>query len=163
MAEQYTNKFLLGRIKHVKGTAGRPMATDDRTIALFCTNDGEFESVPGNTEASKIYPKTKEHYRGWWRSQKNFKGGEIQVESVLSDTEVALLLTCVKVEEDGKKIAAFELNSTKSAIDKLGKHASLNKRNVHINKVNDEEEWKVIYPLIEDLIVKRGVSVFIYE
>lgn len=158
---EYTNKFLLGRIKDVKGTAGRPMATDDRTIALFCTNDGEFESVTGNNEIAKVYPRAKELYRGWWRSQRNFKGGEFQVEHVQSDTEIAHLLTCVKVEgEDG---ALFELNSTKAALDKLGRHCSLNRRNLHINKTGSEEEWEVIFPLIEEFIAKRGVNVFVYS
>jgi len=158
---EYTNKFLLGRIKDVKGSAGRPMATDDRTIALFCTSDGDFESVTGNKDVAKIYPRAKELYRGWWRSQKNFKGGELQVDNVLSDTEVAYLLTCVKVE--GEDNALFELNSTKSALDKLGRHCSMNKRNLHINKTGTEEEWAVVLPLIEEFIAKRGVNVFVYS
>jgi hypothetical protein len=158
---EYINKFLLGRIKDVKGNASRPMSTDDRTVALFCTNDGEFESVTGNADIAKVYPKAKDLYRGWWRSQKNFKGGGFQVENVLSDTEVAHLLTCIKLEGNDEPV--FELNSTKEALDKLGRHASLNKRNVHINKAGSEGEWEVILPLIEELIVKRGVNVFIYS
>ncbi len=158
---EYINKFLLGRIKEVKGSCGRPHSTDDRTIALFCTADGEFESVTGNADVAKIYPRAKELYRGWWRSQKNFKGGEFSAEHILSDTEIAHILTCVKVE--GEDNALFELNSTKAALDKLGKHCSLNKRNLHINKTGSEEEWAVVLPLIEDLIAKRGVNVFIYS
>jgi len=160
MAE-YINKFLLGRIKNVKGSAGRPMATDDRTIALFCTNDGNFESVAGNADVAKIYPKAKELYRGWWRSQRDFKGGGLKVENLLSDTEVAHLLTCVVVEGDDEP--AFELNSTTSALEKLGRHCALNKRNLHVNKTGSDEEGETIHKLLEEHVAKRGVHVFVYS
>lgn len=156
--------FNIGRVKNVKGTASRPVSTDNRTVVLFCTDTGEFEAVERNSEVSKVWEKAKTLYRLWWRSQRNFKGGEIQVEQILSDTEVAHLITCVSVKGDNdEEETYFDLNNTKAALDKLGKHCSINKTNVHINKCGTETEWDTIMSLVDESLAKRGVNVFIYE
>ena len=58
---------------------------------------------------------------------------------------------------------AIEENALRASIDKLGKHASLNKTNVHINKCGTEEEWDVIQKLLEELVARRGVNIYLYE
>lgn len=159
MAE-YQNPFTIGRIKeNVKGNAARPVATDNRTVVLFVPTTGEFEHVKSNTSIEKVYPKAKELYRGWWRSQRDFKPGGFQVNQVLSDTEIAHCIACIEV--DGE--TGFEEEALRSSLDKLGRHASLNRTNVHINKCGSPEEWDVIKKLIEELVARRGVNVFLYD
>ena len=153
------NPFLLGRIKYVKGSASRPQAGDNRTIAIFCTDTGGFEEVERNEELSKTWEKAKTVYRAWWRSQKNFKTGNFQAEQIMSDTEVAHLISCVRVDNE----TFFEEEATRNALDALGKHCSMNKTNVHINKCGSEKEWEVIEGLIAETLQKRGVHVFVYE
>jgi hypothetical protein len=159
MAE-YQNPFTIGRIKYVKGNAARPMATDNRTIVLFVASDGNFEAVEGNTAIAKVYPKAKDLYRAWWRAQTKFKPGEFQATQISSDTELAHLIAW-KTEESGE--SGFDDEALRGSLDKLGKHTALNRTNVHINKCGSEEEWAVIAKLVEELIAKRAVNVFIYE
>lgn len=156
---EYQNPFTIGRIKYVKGNAARPVATDNRTIVLFVPTTGKFEFVEGNTAVEKVYPKARELYRGWWRSQNGFKPGAFQVTQILSDTELAQLIACIEADDD----VGFEESALRSSIDKLGKHASLNKTNVHINKCGTEDEWAVIQKLLEELVAKRGVNIFLYS
>jgi hypothetical protein len=156
---EYNNPFTIGRTKYVKGNAARPISTDNRTIVLFVSTTGDFEKVEGNTAVAKVYPKAKDLYRSWWRSQLKFKPGEFQVNTVQSDTELAHLIAYVEI--DGE--TGFEEAALKGSIDKLGKHASLNRTNVHVNKCGTEEEWEVIAKLLEELVAKRAVNVFIYE
>jgi hypothetical protein len=156
---EYNSPFTLGRIKYVKGNAARPMATDNRTVVLFVPTTGKFEFVEGNSAIEKVFPKARDLYRLWWRTQSGFKPGAFQVTQVLSDTELAHLVACVEV--DGE--VGFEEDALRASIDKLGKHASLNKTNVHINKCGTEEEWDVIQKLLEELVAKRGVNLFLYD
>ena len=153
------NPFLLGRIKYVKGSASRPQAGDNRTIAIFCTDTGGFEEVDRNDELSRTWEKAKTLYRGWWRGQKGFKTGGIQTTQIMSDTELAHLVSCVRV--DGETF--FEKEATEQALDALGKHCAMNKTNVHINKCGSEKEWETIESLVAETLLKRGVHVFIYE
>lgn len=159
MAEFDNSKFLLGRIKEVKGNASIPASTDSRLIVLFCSTDGDFEAVPENLTVSKVYPKVKDLYRSWWRRQKNFKGGEIQIEQIQTNTEVAYLLTCIETEN----IVGFDLEHTKSAIDKIGRYCSKEKRSIHVNKIGTENEWNTILELLTQYAAKRGVNIFIYS
>lgn len=153
------NPFLLGKLKEIKGSAVRPNSSDNRTIVLFCENNGDFESVPRNLEFEKAWPKAKEIYRSWWRGQLGFKGGEIKITDILSDTQLAHLVTCVKDNDE----LFFDKKYLEQCFDKLGKHCSINKRNVHINKIGTDSEWQVISNLIEEHLLKSGVNVFVYS
>lgn len=157
------NPFLLGRLKTIKGSAARPQASDNRTVAIFCTDTGNFEAVERNDTISKVFPKAKELYRSWWRNQRGFKGGELQTTQVMSDTELVHLISCVEVGDEDEKETFFDLNFTKGVFEKLGKHCAMNKTNVHINKCGTPKEWETISEIIADSLLKRGVHVFVYE
>lgn len=149
---EYINKFLIGTLKNVTGSASRPVAYDNRVIAMFVSTDGIFETIPENKDIEKVYPKARESYRGWWRSQAQFRLGDIFTGTIVgSDTELAHLLVLDKNE--------MKADILKTAIDKLGKYCATDKRNLHINKT---ENWDVVLPLLEEFCVKRGVNVFVY-
>jgi hypothetical protein len=153
---EYTNKFMLGNIKNVEGNASRPVSADNRAIVIFCTDDGTFEAIAGNANIAKVCPKAKELYRGWWRSQNKFKLGEILSDnSISSDTELLHLVTCTNKDNT----LEWSLVAVKTALDKVGKYCSINKKNMHVNKTDN---WDVILPLVEETCAKRGVNVFVY-
>jgi len=151
---EYVNKFMLGRIKEASGTAARPQSTDNRSICVLNGIDGNFE-INKNAEVSKIYPKAKEEYRHWWRAQQGFKLGEFKTAQLQSDTEVANLLIFNDKNE-------LNIEATKKAFNLYGKHCTENKLNVHINKLTDEEQWKVISGCLEEFLAKRGSNVTVY-
>lgn len=151
--------FLLGKLKELDGSATKPNSSDNRTIVVFCTADGEFEAIEANSDIAKTWIRAKDIYRGWWRGQLGFKLGELKVEDVLSDTQLAYLLSCVKTDD----VVKFDTKSLTSAFEKLGKHCSLNKRNVHINKFGSDEEWVLVKGLIQEHLLKKGVNVFVYK
>ena len=156
---EYYNKFLLGTVKHVKGNASQPASADNRIITLFCTNDGDFESVKENGRVAKVFGKAKDLYRGWWRSQRDFKDGNFQTEQVQSDTQIAHILV-MDANDDGP---TFNMDNVKLALDKFGKYCSQNKYSMHVNKTGTDEEWEAVMPIISETCVKRGVNVFVYS
>lgn len=153
-----TNPFLLGKIKYVKGTASLPMASDSRVIAIICPDNGNFELFARNSTISKAWPKAKDLYRSWWRGQMNFKLGKINTSTILSDTELSHLI--VATEENGEYV--LDENALKTAFEELSKYCNVNKRNVHLNKIGTDEEWKIIEEIITNTLLKKGVNVWIY-
>jgi hypothetical protein len=151
----YSN-FLLGTFKTVAGDASVPKTSDNRIILLLVNNEGEFSVRNVNDNVRKIYPKSKDHYRTWYRNQVKFSLGEFSAVQVQSDTEIAMLLCCSYKE----KVEELSLDALKKSLDKLGKYASENKKNVHLNKC---ERWDEVEPLVVDLLVKRGVQVTVYS
>jgi hypothetical protein len=150
----YSN-YLLGTIKTIKGDASLPKSSDNRIIALIVNNQGEFDLRTVNTNVNKIYPKSKETYRTWYRNQVKFGSGDIYTVQVRSDTEIAFLLAAKL--NDGVEV--LDLDAVKKSLDKLGKYASEQRKNVHLNKC---EEWDKVEPLVMELLVKRGVQVVVY-
>lgn len=159
MQKEYQNPFTIGRIKNVKGDFSRPVSSDNRTIVLFVPTTGEFDYIKGNSTVDKVYPKAKELYRQWWRSQRDFKPGNIKLNQVRSDTELAHLITCV--EENGE--VGFTEEALTKTIETLGKKNAVSKKSVHINKCGTEDEWNVIMNLLEKFVARRGVNIFIYS
>lgn len=149
---EYNNKFLVGKLKEINGNACKPQTADRRTIVVFVSMSGESNDIPGNEELFKVWPKVKEEYRKWWRSQNNFKLGSLSIIQIQSDTELALIVA--KKDE-------YDVQAIKSAMDKLGKECGLNKNNVHLNL--DEELAKDLAKIIEESFLRRGVNVYIYK
>jgi len=151
---------MLGKIKEVKGCASLPHTSDSRTIITINNMSGEYESVAGNVPIAKVYPRAKDEYRKWWRNQQGFKLGEILTTQVQSDTEIANVLICV-TDEDGDD--SLEETAVKAALNKLGQHCSYNKLNAHINKLPNDDAWKIVEDGLKEYLVKRGVNVTVYS
>jgi hypothetical protein len=150
------NNFLLGTFRKIAGDASVPKTSDNRIIALLVNNEGEFLLRKVNQNVFKIYPKSKDHYRSWFRTQVKFGLGDISNAQVQSDTEISYLL-CATVKEGKEELS---VDALKKALDKLGKYAAENKKNVHLNKC---ENWDQVEPMVIDLLVKRGVHVTVYS
>ncbi len=155
---EYKNKFMLGKIKEIEGNASMPQMADNRSIVILNNTSGKYESVEGNEAISKIYPKAKETYRMWWRSQTNFKLGEFKITQVQSTTELANLLVCDYNDEKETLIA----DAVDKTFNKYGTYCSQNKLNVHINKLKSEEAWQIVETALVEHLVKRGVNVVVY-
>jgi hypothetical protein len=162
MNKSNVNKFLLGSLKKVNGSASKPQSGDNRTVVLFCvdgTGEGIFEIFEKNAEVAKSWEKAKSLYRAWWRSQMNFKKGEVQTTHIQSDTELAHLITCTTLK--GKVV--FDQEALEKSFKTLAKHCAENKTNVHINKVGSDSEWLAVMKVVEETLLTKGVNVYIYE
>ena len=142
---EYNNPFLIGKLNKKEGCASQPQTSDNRTVVIFVGEEGEFNTTKGNENIAKVYPKAKEEYRRWWRSRINFRMGEIQSHQVSSDTEVVFVLANDETLE--------------KAVDKLGRHCSTNKTNVHLN----DDNWDDIKDYVEKYLLTRGVNVNVYS
>jgi len=150
---QPNKNFLPGNLKTIKGAdASIPHAGDNRIILCFCDLNGTLESDFAKTLV-KRWAKVNSEYRGWYRSQNaTFKMGKILPISVQTDTEVV----CMLVINTGE----FDYEAMKDAMISLGRYASTDKKNIHINKT--EENWDKIEPMLDEHFIKSGVNVNVY-
>lgn len=145
-------KFLLGTLRIVKGDASIPHSSDNRMILFLGDINGLMETDLAK-KLIKRWSKVKDSFRSWYRGQVQFKLGNILPIAVQTDTEIICLLVL--------KDAVLDLAALKTALTSAAKYAALNKKNVHINKT--EQNWSEIESMITDLFLKAGVNVTIYS
>lgn len=145
-------KFLLGRIKIVKGSAEIPLSADLRVILLFTDFNGNIEDDLGK-KLIKRWQKVLVDFRIWWRGQLDFKMGKILPITLQTDT----IVLCLLVLQDG----ILNIDALKTAMISAGKFVSSNKFNAHVNKI--DSNWEQIESMLNEYFVKAGVNVTVYE
>ena len=145
-------KFLLGHIKTMKGSAEIPNSADNRVILLFTDTNGEIVDPLGK-KLIKRWEKVKTEFRGWYRSQVDFKLGKTLPITVQTDTTILCLLVL--------KDNVMDLSALKDAMISAGRWTAGNKYNVHVNKI--DSNWSEIESMLTEYFVKSGVNVTIYD
>jgi hypothetical protein len=145
-----------GILKIIKGDATLPQGSNNRYILQVVNNSGKYSLDPKDFPAklSRRWPKVESEYRQWWRERYGkLKPGDIQTIQILSDMVV---VNMVAQEPDGQ----IDLKALQQCLSKAGEDASQFNSAVHIPMT---EDWEKIEPIIEQEILKRGISVTVYE
>lgn len=145
-------KFLLGHMKTIKGFAQIPHSSDNRVIIYFADINGNVDNEFA-LKLTKRWLKFKDEFRGWYRSQVDFKLGKTLPITVQTDTTIVCLL-CLKDN-------VMDLSALKDAMISAGRWTATNKFNVHLNKI--ESNWPEIESMLTEYFVKSGVNVTIYD
>lgn len=160
------SKFITpGLLKYVVGDVCQPRGGGHKLI-LQCVNDEGKYGAGVSGALAKRWPKVQEEYRKWYRSQKKFVGGEIQVIDVQTDVAVINMIAqhSVRLAEDGTPPVRYEWLRT--CLNKVGELASYQGSAVAAPRICSGLAggmWSEVEPMIIDLIIKRGVNVTIYD
>jgi len=142
-----------GKIKNMTGDASLPEAGGHRIVANLVDDSGDWdENNEFHLALEKRWPKAKLEYRRGYISQKYFKLGLIQDIGIRSDLIVVNLITIHedKLDEDTAKSCLLSL---KGLAEDYGS-------TVHFHK---DELWDQLLPLVEENLIKQGISVKLYE
>ena len=160
-----SNHIAPGRLKYRVGDATIPEAAGMRYIIHVC-NDKNQWGAGFVISVSKRWPKAEQEYRGWYRSQNNFKLGEIQIVTVQSDTAIVNMIAQEGVGPDKYGKPPIRYDALKSCLDKIGEHVSNEGGSIHGPRFGSGlagGNFDLIEPMITDLLIKRGINVTIYD
>lgn len=151
MLDQPSNFIPKGRLKEFKGKLSVPESAGNRFIIVPVSDNKD------NTSGGDVYsrwPNAESAYKIWYNQsfgQMDKWLGQIKTSQVQSDTVVANLL-CMNGEE-------INYEALEKCIDALGKEASNNGGSIHTIKFGD---WEKVEKIIDEKLLKRGLSVNVY-
>jgi hypothetical protein len=156
-----SNFIIPGSLSYRFGSATVPNAAGHRIIVQPIRDNGKYEES-FNKLISKRWPLVEREYKRWYRSQKNFKLGEIQAINVQSDTTIINML-CEKAKK-----RAFPLcyQSLQMCLEKVGLIAIDQGSSIHapmIGKRFKKNNWDKIESIITHEIIKRGINMTFYN
>jgi hypothetical protein len=140
-------------LKFTQAPISQPQVADNAVIALPCRLDGDFKASISNTLVATRFPTAEEQFRLWWRSQLNFKLGEIKVVTLNPSIHCAFL-----IDHPADNLAPLQ-----SCLKKLSDHAQINKLSVHIKKPSDIDKYNSLLPIINQLFINKNINVWFYE
>lgn len=149
--QQPPKNFLPGNYKTIVGDSINPHSGDNRVILSFFDLNGKLESDLPKRLAKK-WIKINNDFRGWYRGQLTFKLGNILPIAVQTDTEVICMLVLNE--------SVIDLAALKDAMIASGRFVLQDKKNVHINKC--EENWPLIESMLNEYFIKSGINVTVY-
>jgi hypothetical protein len=151
---RYPSNFMpQGRLKEATGNPATPITGGFRCILQVVSDQGTY-----GDDMCRNWSQAESSYRSWYRNcfgKMDKKLGEIVTAQVQSDTAVIHVLAKTGKDE------ALNYEALRKGLKEAGIYASDQKGNVHMWKLNGDEE-KVQTAITEELL-KRGVNVTIYS
>jgi O-acetyl-ADP-ribose deacetylase (regulator of RNase III) len=154
-----------GILRYREGDALVPISAGFRIIVHIC-NDAGFFAKGFVVALSKKWPKTQLEYRNWWRSQKNFKLGEIMEVAVQSDTVVIHMIAQHDIKPDDKGTPPIRYAALAQCLEKVAKLAKTNNASIHGPRFGSGlsgGNWSQIEEIIKEKLIDKGISVTIYD
>lgn len=160
------SKYILpGLLRYVKGDATLPHGGGHKLIIHVCNDIGGWGS--GFVLAvSKRWKKPEEEYRKWYRGQNKFELGEIQVVDVQSDIAIVNMIAQHKIGMDEEGNPPIRYEALRSCLDKVGELAVERSSSIHSCRFGcglAGGDWNLVEPMINELLIKRGRNVTIYD
>lgn len=153
------NKFFAGKVKVVKGFAKEPHTGDARIVLIPVSNNGKFDTVPGNKSFDGFALATsyaRNLYTAFYREKEVMDFGDFRTKLIAAGLDYSVI-SCY----DGDK---FVFEAFEKAVMKLAKDIRDNKLNVHWNKVSIPSEYdEKVNELVEREFLTHGINVYIYE
>lgn len=152
------------RLKYVIGDATIPNPDSMRYVLQICNDEGKYGAGISGAIA-KRWPKVEEAYRSWYRSQNNFKLGEIQVIRVQSDVAVINMIAQQGTVSKTNKVP-IKYDALESCLEKVLKEIKIENGSIHCGKIGSQlarGKWSKIEELIQKHFIKNGINVTIYE
>ena len=154
-----------GILRYREGDALVPIAAGFRMIIHVCNDIGAFGAGVALAIAKK-WPKAQLEYRNWWRSQNNFKLGEIKEVAVQSDTSVVHMIAQHDIKPDDKGNPPIRYDALASCLEKVAKLAKTNNASIAGPKFGAGlagGDWAKIEEIIKEKLIDKGINVTIYD
>lgn len=153
-----------GKLKYVTGDATIPI-TGNNNFIIHVQNDVGAWGAGFSGAVGKRWPAAENAYRLWYRQKNNFKLGEIQVVNVQSNISVINMIAQKGLRSvDNPK--PIDYDALRTCLDKVGELVSDDKGSIHAPRFGAGlagGDWEVIEEMIQELLIKRGINVTIYD
>ena len=160
------SKFITqGILKYVKGDVCNPRGGGHRIVVQINNDIGAYGAGVSGAIA-KRWPKVEQEYRKWYRSQNNFKGGEIQIVDVQTDIAVANMIAQHGIKTAGEGLPPIRYDQLRDCMNKVGEQACETNSSIHGPRFGAGlagGDWNQIEQLIKELWLARGRNVTIYD
>lgn len=160
-----TKNFLPGILKYAIGDATVPTTAGMKYLIHVCNDVGGYGAGFAGAIAKK-WSKARDEYRMWFRSQNNFKLGEIQVVQVQSDLCVINMLAQHGIGTDEQGNPPIRYDALKDCLNKVAKYIKDNKGNISTGRFGSGlagGDWSLIEPMVKKIFVDQGINVTIYD
>lgn len=160
-----SNYIIPGTLKYRKGNALFPETAGVKYIVHVC-NDIGFFAAGFALAIAKRWPKVKEEYNRWFKTQNNFKLGEVQYIQVQSDMVVVNMIAQHLVGKDENGGPCIRYESLEKCLDKVGEHISKEGGSICSGRFGSGlagGSWNQIEKIIKEQLIKRGINVTIYD
>ncbi len=153
-------------INYLKGDATVPQSSGIKIIAHICNDIGGWGK--GFVLAiSKRWPEPEAAYRKWHRERNanNFALGALQLIQTTQYIHVANMVA-QRGTKTGSKGVPIRYEAVKKCLEGLAVKAKELGASVHMPRIGcglAGGTWDKIEPLIEDLLSKKGIAVYVYD
>lgn len=152
-------------IYYTKGDATAPQAQGNKIIVHVCNDVGVWGK--GFVLAiSKRWSQPEQQYREWFKSQENFRLGEVQFVQVEPALWVANIIGQHKIHKDENGLAPIRYHAILSGLQKVAVHAQSLKASVHMPRIGcglAGGNWDQIEPLIDKALIALEIPVTVYD
>jgi O-acetyl-ADP-ribose deacetylase (regulator of RNase III) len=151
-------------INYIKGDATSPIGIDKKLIVHICNDIGGWGK--GFVLAiSKKWKKPEQNYREWFKSQENFRLGEVQFVIVESHLSIANMIGQHKIKRNNGKIP-IRYEAVRDCLHKVALFSNENNFSVHMPRIGcglAGGNWNEIELIIKEELINRNIKVTVYD
>lgn len=153
------------KIELIKGDATNPQVEGNKIITHICNDIGGWGK--GFVLAiSKRWEKPENEYRNWFKSDKNFKLGEVQMVQVEKNLWVCNMIGQHKTISNSNGIPPIRYEAVEKCLEKLSNEALQLNASIHMPRIGcglAGGKWEEIESIIERTLLRNNVKVYVYD
>lgn len=152
-------------INYIKGDATNPTEKGNKIIVHICNDIGGWGK--GFVMAiSKRWKEPEAKYREWFKTQDNFKLGQVQFIEVEADLWVANLIGQHKINKDEAGNVPIRYEAVLLGLERISQFAIDKKATVHMPRIGcglAGGTWDKIEPLVISALTTKNIPVTVYD
>lgn len=157
-------KGRIGTIHFIKGDATRPIGEGEKILVHICNDVGGWGK--GFVLAlSKRWHEPEAAYKNWYRSQVDFRLGNVQFVQVENKIIVANIIGQHHIVWKND-IPPIRYQAVKEGLDKVAKKALKINASIHMPRIGcglAGGRWDKIEKIINETLVNKGLDVWVYD
>ena len=158
-------KVSINRIKYLKGDATEPRGKEKKIIAFIINDKGRSWGAGFARAVQKKWPFVLEEFQYWLEQNRSeFSLGNVHASKVEEDLTVFKMIAQHGYGE--APIPRIRYGALEACLRKLSNEAVRQKTSVHMPRIGCGQaggSWWIVSELIDDILVKRGIKVTVYD
>jgi len=158
-------KVSINRIKYIKGDATEPRGKEKKIIAFIINDKGRSWGAGFARAVQKKWPFVLEEFQHWLgHNRSEFTIGNVHASIVEGDLTVFKMIAQHGYGESN--IPRIRYGALECCLRKLYNEACRQKSSVHMPRIGCGQargSWWIVSELLDDILVKRGIKVTVYD
>lgn len=155
----------MSKIEYKKGDATSPQGEGNKIIVHICNDIGGWGK--GFVLAiSRRWTAPEEAYRNWYKSQKDFELGEVQIVKVEPELWIANLIGQHKIKRDENGNAPIRYKAIEEGMHKVSERALELNASVHMPRIGcglAGGKWEEIDPILKRTLINKEIKTVVYD